>query len=299
MNLTLRQLQIFCSIARTGSTSAAAEDVALSQSAASAALNELERVLGSPLFDRVGKRLVLNDSGRAVLPAALALLDGAETLLSGVECGRGGGRSSIHLYASTTVGNYLLPPLLARFRRDSPNTDIQLLIGNTLDAVTAVSQFEADLGLIEGPCHASEITVIPWMLDELVIVAAPEHPLARDSERGALTPERLRAAKWLMREPGSGTRESIDHALLPHLGRLQVDMTLGTPEAIKYSVAEGLGLGCLSRAVVADLVLAGRLRVLATCLPPLTRQLSLIHHEKKVLSPSLRRFSESCLGVVP
>ncbi|MGH8263641.1 MAG: LysR family transcriptional regulator [Steroidobacteraceae bacterium] len=295
MNLTLRQLQIFCSVARSGSTSAAAGHVALSQSATSAAVKELERMLGTHLFDRVGKRLVLNDNGRAVLPAALALLDGAHSLEAGFQRDRRKFAASLQLYASTTVGNYFMPPLLARFSREAPIAHIQLLIGNTLDVVTAVVNFDADLGLIEGPCHSSAITVIPWMQDELVIVAAPAHPLAQVAARSPLTAEQLRGGKWLLRESGSGTRESTDNALLPHLQSLQVAMTLGSPEAIKYAVAEGVGLGCLSRAVVQDLVGARRLSVLATRLPRLTRQLALIHHERKLLSDSLQRFIAFCM----
>jgi DNA-binding transcriptional LysR family regulator len=294
MSLTLRQLQIFCSIARSGSTSAAAEQVALSQSAASASLNELERTLGTSLFDRVGKRLVLNDKGRSILPAALALLDGAQALVSGLQLQSGRGEASLNLYASMTVGNYLLPPLLARYKNSAPGTRIQLLFGNTRNVIEAVQAFEADLGLIEGPCHASDITMVPWMEDELVIVASPDHPLASAAE--PLTIRQLRAAKWLLREPGSGTRESIDNALRPHLQNLQVEMTLGSPEAIKNAAVEGLGIACVSRAVVRDLVDANQLRVLDTGLPRLTRQLALIHHEKKILSASLRRFIGYCLG---
>lgn len=255
-------------------------------------------MLGTRLFDRVGKRLVLNDDGRAVLPAALAVLDGAHSLEAGFQRDRRKFAASLQLYASTTIGNYLLPPLLARFRSEAPAACIQLLIGNTLDVVTAVANFDTDLGLIEGPCHASAITVLPWMQDELVIVAAPAHPLAEAAARHPLTAEQLRKGKWLMREPGSGTRESTDHALLPHLQNLHVEMTLGSPEAIKYAVAEGIGLGCLSRAVVQDLVGARRLSVLATRLPRLTRQLALIHHERKLLSESLQRFIAFCIAQV-
>src|SRR5258706_3035082 len=152
MQLTLRQLQIFGAVARSGSTVAAAASVALSQSATSAALNELERALGVSLFDRVGRRLRLNENGRALLPSAHALLDGAKTVAEAFAPVRRGLQPDLRLAASTTIGNYVLPPLLARFRRERPAARVQLTIGNTLDVVTAVAGFEADLGLIEGPC---------------------------------------------------------------------------------------------------------------------------------------------------
>jgi DNA-binding transcriptional LysR family regulator len=293
MHVTLRQLQIFRAIALSGSTTAAAQSVPLSQSAASAALNELERILNARLFDRVGKRLLLNDRGRALLPTALAVLDGARNLETAFSADHAS-LIDLHLFASTTVGNYILPQLLARFRERVPAAQLQLQIGNTRDVVTAVRDFDADLGLIEGPCHASDIVVLPWLEDELVIVASPMHPLAKAAKRGKLTAKQLSQSCWLLREPGSGTREAVEQALLPHLVDIQSTMTLGSSESIKNAVAEGLGVSCLSRYVVRDLAAADRLSVLGTRLPRLTRRLSIIHHRRKLLSDSLRGFIAHC-----
>jgi len=290
MRLTLRQLQIFGAIARSGSTVAAASSVALSQSATSAALKELERGLGVALFDRVGRRLLLNENGRALLPSAHALLDGAKTVAEGFAPGRRGLQMDLRLAASTTIGNYLLPPMLAKFRLEQPNARLQLRIGNTLEVAMAVATFEADLGLIEGPCHSPSLTVLPWLDDELAIIAAPAHPLSRAAAGAKLTVRQLRQARWLLREPGSGTREAVEHALLPHLHHLSSDMTLGSSETIKNTVALGVGISCMSRAVVADLLDAGRLVELRTTLPRLHRRLALVHHDQKILSASLRRF---------
>ena len=292
MALTLRQLEIFRAIARRGTTTAAAQSVPLSQSATSAALNELESTLAVKLFDRVGKRLLLNDNGRVLLPAALAILDGARTAAAAFS--RAGAAGDLHLFASTTVGNYFLPPLLASFYQLEPNTRMQLRIGNTLEVVEAVRQFETDLGLIEGPCHAAAIHVIPWLQDELVIVASPAHELSRAAKRGRLTVAQLAQALWLMREPGSGTREAVEQAFLSHFLSLPTTMTLGSSEAIKNAVAGGLGIGYVSRSVVQDFVAAKRLKILDTQLPKLTRRLTIIHHEKKILSNSLRRFIAHC-----
>jgi len=294
VRITLRQLQIFCAVAHTGSTTAAAESVALSQSATSAALNELEGLLAVQLFDRVGKRLVLNDSGRALLPNARALLEDAQAIEDGF-AGRGDAvRVNLRLAASTTIGNYLLPPLLASFHRDWPGARLALRIGNTMEVATAVAELDADLGMIEGPCHVPGLAVLPWLEDELVIVAAPTHPLARAAAQARLTVRQLRQAPWLLREPGSGTREAAEQALLPHLQQLPVDITLGSPEAIKNAVAAGMGLSCLSRAVVQDLLAARRLMVVPTTLPRLTRRLSLVHHAQKKLSSVLQGFIAHC-----
>jgi len=294
MRLTLRQLQIFCAVAQAGSTTAAAASLALSQSATSAALNELESVLGARLFDRVGKRLLQNDSGRALLPLARALLDAAQAIEGGFAAGEAALQIDLHLAASTTIGNYVLPALLASFRARVPQARLQLRIANTLEVVNAVANFEVDLGLIEGPCHAAEVAVIPWLEDELVIVAAPTHPLARAAARDKLTVKQLRQARWLLRESGSGTREAVEQVLLPHLHELRSDLGLGSSEAIKNAAAQGLGLSCLSRHVVRDLVAARRLAVLATTLPRLTRRFALIHHRRKLLSAALQSFVAHC-----
>ena len=294
MHLSLRQLQIFRAIALTGSTTAAALAVPLSQSAASAALKELEHALGARFFDRVGKRLLLNDNGRALLPMALAVLDGAQNLEAAFVSNTQALAVELHLFSSTTIGNYILPALLARFREKVPAARLRLQIGNTLDVVNAVRDFETDLGFIEGPSHAQDIVVVPWQEDELVIVASPSHPLAKAAKQRKLNVRQLAGALWLLREVGSGTRETVEQALLPHLLNIPASMTLGSSEAIKNSVAEGLGISCLSRSVVRDLVAANRLNVLATALPRLTRRFLMIHHERKVLSDPLRKFIAHC-----
>jgi DNA-binding transcriptional LysR family regulator len=296
MQITLRQLQIFRAIALTGSTTAAALSVPLSQSATSTALAELERGLQARLFDRVGKRLLLNDSGRALLPLALGVLDGARNIESAFLSIESGLRVDLHLFASTTIGNYVLPKLLSSFRALVPAARLDVRIGNTLEAVNAVCEFSTDLGLIEGPCHAPDVIVKQWFEDELVIVAAPAHPLAKAAKGRKLTIAQLRHAPWLLREPGSGTRETVELALLPHLLNIQPAMTLGSSESIKNSVAEGLGVSCLSRSVVQDLLAANRLTVLATRLPRLTRQFALIHHRNKTLSAALQCFIRHCEG---
>jgi DNA-binding transcriptional LysR family regulator len=294
MHITLRQLEIFRAIALTGSTTAAARSVPLSQSAASTALGEFERSLGARLFDRVGKRLLLNDTGRSLLPLALGVLDGAQHIERSFAVGGLSLAADLHLYASTTIGNYILPRLLSSFLELVPAVRLEVRIGNTLEVVTAVREFSVDLGLIEGPCHAPDVNIIPWLEDELVIVAAPKHALAASSKGRILTAEQLMRAPWLLREPGSGTREAVELALLPHLENIQPTMTLGSSEAIKNAAAEGLGISCLSRSVVEELVSAGRLCVLETRLPRLTRRLGLIHHRAKVLSETIRRFVKHC-----
>ncbi len=265
MALSFRQLQIFCAVARCGSTTAAAESISLSQSATSAALNELESQLSTRLFDRVGKRLQLNEVGRRFLPQALRLLDGVAQLEQQFAVSAAP-QASLTVAASSTIGNYVLPRLLASFEREQPGVRVNASIGNTGSAVQDVVTFAADIGLIEGPCHEPGLRVEPWLEDSLIVVAAPGHPLAL---RTQVSREALRRARWLLREPGSGTREEVSHALLGHLHYLEDSLDLGSSEAIKHSVAAGLGISCLSRWVVEEQLASGALVELRSSLPPL------------------------------
>ncbi len=297
MRLTLRQLLIFTAVADTGSTTAAGERVALSQSATSAALNELEALLQAQLFDRIGKRLLLNDCGRALLPQARSLLDAAQAIESqfGLGSARAPLATRLRIGASTTIGNYVLPALVAGYLKDWPGAAVDVVIGNTREVAEAVDRLEVDMGLIEGPCHEPALQVTPWLEDELVVVAAPTHPLAQAHGPQARVPlKALRQARWLLREAGSGTREAVEHALLPHLHHLQGDLQPGSTEAIKQAAAAGLGLACLPWCAVQDLVTLGRLAVLHTTLPRLKRRFYLVHHRQKRLSDPLQRFVAHC-----
>lgn len=294
LRLTLRQLQIFIAVAQEGSTAAAAVQIALSQSATSSAVKELEHALALQLFDRVGKRLQLNENGRALLPRARALLDAAH----GIE--RLGAddaelRQALRIGASTTVGTYLLPPLLARFHGESrPASSAHwrsaVTIGNTAAICEAVAAFELDVGLVEGPCHHPALQVQRWREDRFVVVAAPG---LAGTEAGRAGLRVLRDAVWLVREPGSGTREATDQVLLPKLGgAYRRCIELGSSEAIKHAVAEGLGIACLSQWVAQDLLDSGRLRALRTPLSGLTRQYHLAIHRDKQPTPVMKRLIE-------
>jgi len=283
--LSLRQLQIFCSVAARGTTAAAAEAIALSQSATSAALLELEHALGLALFERIGKRLLLNDAGRALLPQALALLDGADSIERWSK-DREGQIGRLRIGASTTIGNYLLPALVATFRASLPTAarqglQLQVTIANTEAVTRQVAAFELDLGLIEGPCHESALAVRPWLEDEMVVVAAPNDSIVPRRKGGPITLRALREATWLLRESGSGTRETINQLMTPYLHRMRAGIEFGNSEAIKRATAHGLGISCLSRYVVDDFLRTGELVAPRTQLPRLSRRLYRVIHERK------------------
>ncbi len=292
LRLNLRQLEVFVATAQAGSTRAAAGRIARSQSAASAALAELEAAIGSLLFDRVGRRLQLNQNGRAMLPRARLLLEQAgrlEAMFSGEHA------APLHVAASFTIGEYLLPELVARWTREQPQSRIRLQIANTSEVIAAVAGFDVDLGFIEGLQTHPDLVVRPWLQDELVIVASPEHPLA-----GRIASARqLAAATWILREHGSGTRQATDHWLLEHLDQQQVGFELGSTEAIKRLVAAGAGLGCLSRHAVAQALQAGWLVELRTRLPHAVRRLAMVMHRDKTLGSSTDAFIGYCQAAYP
>ncbi len=286
MHITLRQIEVFTEVLKSGSTTQASQVLSLSQSAVSAALADLENQLGVQLFDRVGKRLVLNEHGRLLYPRAVGLLEQAGEIEQLFKEDNG----AIRVFASSTIGSYLLPGMIAAYRRDFPTLPLELSVGNSQDAITAVADFRVDIGLIEGPCHEPDIISEAWLEDELVVFAAPNAEILRQP----VTLQTLAAAPWILRERGSGTREIVDYLLLSHLPQFQLGMELGNSEAIKHAVRHGMGISCLSRRVISDLLEAGTLVEVAVPLPRLTRTLYRIHHRQKHLSKALSRFLSYC-----
>ncbi|MBP6853525.1 MAG: LysR family transcriptional regulator [Rhodoferax sp.] len=289
LRLNLRQLEVFAAIAREGSSRAAAERVARSQSAASSALAELEAVLGVQLFDRLGRRLVLNENGQALLPAAIALLDQAlelETLFNAEHA------APLRLAASLTIGEYVLPALLAQWKLVHPNSRVRMLIGNTSEVIASVVGHDADVGFIEGSQTHPDLRVLSWMSDELVIVASPRHTLA-----GRVASVRqLGAATWILREIGSGTRQATDSWLLDHLGTLNVEFELDSTESIKQLAMAGAGLACLSRQTVAATLEQGSLVEVQTRLPVARRRLAIVVGRSKRLGRAAQDFIDHCTG---
>jgi DNA-binding transcriptional LysR family regulator len=296
MKISLRQLQIFIAICKSGSTKAAAEFVSLSQSATSASLIELESLLNVELFDRIGKKLVLNENGRQILPQAMQAMDIGHSIQDQFNLNGQHQKSTLHIGASTTIGNYLLPSLLSQYSQEAAILP-KIEIANTSNISVAVANFEVDFGLIEGPCHESDLMVEKWLEDELIIVSSKRHPLALKNLKSKITNKDLSKAEWLLRESRSGTREAVEQLLKNHLDTLDSAGEFSNSEAIKHSAAEGLGIACLSRAVVADLIELGKLVELTTTLPPLTRNLYIIQNKYKVMSRWNQGFLEHCRAV--
>jgi len=290
LRLNLRQLEVFVATARAGSTRGAAERVSRSQSAASSALAELEAAVGAPLFDRIGRRLVINENGRMLLPRAAAMIDEAtevQHLFSGEQA------VPLRVAASFTIGEYLLPERVAQWKAAHPASHLRMRVSNTDDVIAAVARHEADIGFVEGARTHPELLMRPWLSDELVVFAAPTHPLAG---RRPVSVEQLRSASWVVREPGSGTREASDRWLLEHLGAVEIAYEFGSTEAIKRLVGFGAGIGCVSRYAVAQAFDEGWLVPLRTRLPKAMRRLATVVHRARPLGAGAAAFMRHCRG---
>lgn len=251
--LTLRQLEIFLAVAQRQHVTAAAAAVHLSQSAVSAALAALSEQLGGPLFDRQGRRLLLNDRGRQLVDDAQDLLGRAGQLQDRFT-GHGALAGRLRLGASSTIGAYLLPDLLGRWLRERPAVHVDLAIANTAAIETQLADRTLDLAFLEGPPQNPQVAAIPWRTDELLVFVPPDHPLAA---RGALPLAAVAEQRWALREAGSGTRSVFDTALQRHGLQPGPHSTFGNGEALKQAVRAGLGIGCLSRLAVQRELQAG------------------------------------------
>jgi DNA-binding transcriptional LysR family regulator len=289
VRFTLRQLEVFLAVARTESVSRAAEELRMSQSAVSGSLADLEGQFEIQLFDRIGKRLKLGALGHSLRPRCEAAHAQARELEQAFS--NEGDIGLLRVGATLTIGNYVAAPLLARFMREHPGTRVELQIANTTEIARRVANFEIDVGLIEGELHDPSLHVTAWCEDELVAFCPPDHSFALGQP---LSDSDLLAAAWIVREPGSGTRQAFERAMHGLLPDLHIVLELQHTEAIKSAVEAGLGVGCASRLAVAD---AFRHGTLAPCNIPgrdFRRQFFFVLHEQKYGSTAIQRWLDLC-----
>ncbi len=290
MRYSLRQLEVFVAIAHQQNLTRAAEELAMSQSAASSSLKDLERQFGLQLFDRIGKRLQLNEQGRLLRPQAEALLaqarDFEQSLLQHADAG------PLNVGATLSIGNYLAVGLMAQYMEHYPKASLQLDVANTRHIVERVLNYELDVGLIEGELNHPDLEMIPWRQDELAVFCHPDHPLAG---RETVSDNDLRQARWILREAGSGTRQAFDRAMSGLLPDLTIAIELQHTEAIKRAVEAHLGIGCLSMITLTDAFNRGSLKRLHVPGRDFSRQLYLIIHKQKYRSAGINAWLNLCL----
>ena len=294
--ITLKQLSVFVSIYQTGSTSRASEELHLSQSAVSSALSELESRLQMPLFERVGRRLNQHPNAHAVYVQAQAIIGQALTLEHYHKHQAG----QIHIGASTTIGNYVLPPLLAKLYQALPNANVNTYIANTQEVVSAVEQLNIDIALVEGmpcPTDMKAIEQREWRTDTLMIFAKRDSKWLKDMTTYSedercyqLSIHQLAQLPLLVREAGSGTRQIIDEQLLKYLPNAEVVKAIHQSEAIKHMVSADIGLGCLSQHVIETELMTGELVQVTVAGIDLSRTWWLVWHKSRHQSPIWQTF---------
>jgi DNA-binding transcriptional LysR family regulator len=288
MQPTMRQLEMFLAVARAGSFRRAAEQVHLSQPALSQHVGELERGLGTRLFERRGRTVALTEAGRILEDHALrvfATLAGAQEAIVDLA---GGGRGTLVVGASTTPGLYLMPALMGAFERAQPAISVDLRIANSREIEEQVRGNELDLGVVGGHgLRPGEECLAAGMRDELVLIVAPGHAWTR---RARLQPSELVRERLLMREDGSATRQVTERALQRADVKVGRMLVLGHTEAIKQAVMAGLGVAFVSIYAVRGELETGRLTRIRVRGLDIHRHFHVIHNEARALTVRAKAF---------
>ncbi len=282
---TFRQLEIFEAIARHGSFTRAAEALHLTQPTLSMQVRKLTETVGTPLFEQVGKRIILTDAGHDLALAAREIFGVLDRFEMTVAERQGLRRGRLRLVAITTAA-YFAPRLLGEFSRLHPNIEVSLHLTNREQVLARMAEHLEDLYLLGQPPEDIDVVSTAFMENPLVVIAAPGHPLAQTRGIGLA---RLASEPWLMREEGSGTRKAIERLFAAHELSLTTRLELGSNEAIKQAVLAGLGISALSRQAL-DLHPPGQFAILDAESFPIRRHWHAAYPAGRTLSPAARAF---------
>ncbi len=297
-SLNFHQLYIFYAVAAHQSFSKAAETLHITQPAVSIQVQELERFLGAALFHRRTRSLRITEVGETVYAYAQQIfaLSGKllETLdeINHLRAGR------LTLGASATPGEYVLPQAVGKFRQAYPGIAVALSIGNTQTITQRIINQELDLGMVGShpvPDHP-ELGLIDYLEDEIVLVTAPQHPLA---QQATVTAAQAVESGLILREQGSATRNTAERCFAELGLQPQAALSLGSNQAIKQAAMAGGGVGVISRMGVAAELRAGMLKVLTVADWNCRRPLTLIYPRERRLSPTQQAFLNFLQGERP
>jgi len=285
--LTLHHLRIFRAVARQRSFTTAGAELHLTQSAVSVQIRELGIVLGTPPFELIGKKVHLTEAGRLLEVYAARLEGWLREMTQDFAAYRENGTGLVRIGASTSLGTYYLPSLLAEFSVRYPRVKVTLVVENSAHIEERLLTNEFDLGFIGTAGVFRDIVSEPFLEDELFFCCAPGHPLARAR---SIAPERLSKERIVIREPGSATRATME----AHLNRRDISfphfMELGSVEAIKQVVMSGLGIGYFSALTVCNEISAGWLVRLRVSGLTAGRAFFIVRHRLKKETPMLAAF---------
>ncbi len=285
-HVTLRQLQVFETVARHLSHSRAAKELYLSQPAISMQIKQLELGVGLPLFDQVGKQIHLTEAGREMLHYSCTIsqqLQEMEAVFDEMK-GLAHGRMNISV---VNTANYFMPQLLAKFSQQHPKIQISLHVANRDAVLKQLAENNTDLAIMGQPQDGTDMLAQSFMKNPLVIIASPNHPLCKLKR---IKLQQLEQENFLVREQGSGTRGAMERFFAEHGIRFRAGMEMGTNEAIKQAVQAGMGLAILSLHSAELELETGRLAVLNVEHFPVVRQWYIVHRQNKRLSTAAQAF---------
>ena len=286
-----RRLQVFHAVAKHLSFTKAAEALCMTQPAVTFQVKQLEEHFNSRLFERGHGRISLTPAGAIVLEYAERILGLSAELDTRIKEMTGEVSGPLLIGASTTIAEFLLPQVLGEFKSRHPKVQPRLMVGNSETVENRVAEHTIDIGFIEAPSHLAGVVTDACCEDELQVICAPSHPVARLK---AAAPRQLAQYPFISRGPGSGTREVIDDYFLKAGVRpesLNVVMELGSPEALKGLISTGIGFTIMSRAAVAKETRLGQL-VRLPLAPRLLRTLSVVYPREKFRSRLVNAFVE-------
>ncbi len=289
--ISLRQLQVFESVARHLSHSRAAAELYLSQPAVSMQIKQAEAVVGLPLFEQVGKKIFLTDAGRELLHYARSLLQLMQEMESVFDEMKGLERGHLNISVVSTA-NYFMPQLLAKFIQAHPKIQVSLSVANRDAVIKQLTENIADLAIMGQPPDGTDMRAEAFMQNPLVVIAAPTHPLARAKK---IQPKQLASETFLLREQGSGTRGVVERFFASHRLALPVHMSMDTNEAIKQSVQAGIGIGIISRHGIELELETKRLVMLDVDHFPIVRHWHIVHRKDKRPSTAAQEFERFLL----
>jgi DNA-binding transcriptional LysR family regulator len=277
---TLHQLKVFEATARHGSFTRAAEELYLTQPTVSIQVKQLTKAVGLPLFEQIGKRLYLTQAGQKLLDTCQQVFEGLDQFEMAVADIKGMKQGQLRIAVITTA-KYFVPRLLGPFCQRFPGIDISLKVTNHQHIQERMVNNEDDLYIISQPLEQPDLTVHPFLENPLVVLAPKDHPLAG---RRNIPIQALDGESFIMREPGSGTRQAIQSLFEAHEVEVRVRLELGSNEAIKHAIAGGLGISVLSLHTIISEGTAGEFAILDVEHFPIERQWYISHLAGKQLS---------------
>ncbi|HWO08805.1 MAG TPA: LysR family transcriptional regulator [Polyangiaceae bacterium] len=288
--LNLNHLRVFRSVLETNSITDAARQLHISQPAASKQLAELEAHVGVTLLERLPRGVRLTAAGEVLSRHARRLFQEEEAAEAALKALLGLELGQVSLAASTTIGSYIVPAVFGELHAAHPRVRLQLEIGNATRVEELVLDGQLDLGLSEGVPVSESLRVEVFTHDTMVLIAAPSYPLVELAGPGGVAAQALEGVPFLVRERGSGTREVVEAALERRGLRVAPVMTLGSTEAIKNAVAQGLGVALVSSLTIELELSSGRLTAIPLADLSIRRALHLLTLEGKPPSPAAAEF---------